>query len=334
MIRKAAALGSGHGIHTFHFGKSAIFGLDKADPIFAFVSSWPRLREHPISWEPRGVLLANRGAGKTETYRVVPRKHIHLAAIPTDARGPYSGKKEARIELKRLKKQIADLVQKLGAEGSRALLVVLQGVDAAGKDGAVRHVFSGVNPELCRVTAFREPDAEERKHDYLWRVHRALPEKGVLGVFNRSHYEDVLVLRARGKVSPRETEMRLRQIADVERVWSENGITLLKFFLHISKDEQAKRFLARLDDPDKHWKVDESDFDDRKRWQQFQRAYEEAIFRTAREDAPWYVVPADHKWYRDVVIAEAVLDTLRRMDPKYPRRSVKKLKSKKPGSKF
>jgi PPK2 family polyphosphate:nucleotide phosphotransferase len=272
--------------------------------------------------------LANRVAQKTETYRVVPGKQIHLAAIPTDAKGLYTGKKDARAELKNLKKQIGELVQRLGAESSRAVLVILQGVDAAGKDGAVRHVFSGMNPELCRVTAFREPDAEEQKHDYLWRIYRAMPEKGVLGVFNRSHYEDVLVLRARGKLSTQETKKRLRQIEDAERSWSENGITLRKFFLHISKREQAKRFQARLHNPDKHWKVEESDFEDRRRWPSFQRAYEEAIFHTAREPAPWYVVPADHKWYRDVVIADVLLDTLRSMDPKYPRRSLKELNLK------
>ena len=272
--------------------------------------------------------MRNQGSEKAQSYRVALGKRVDLAAAATDVMEPYSGKKEARAELKLLKKQVDELVRRLGAESSRAVLVVLQGVDAAGKDGAVRRVFSGLNPELCHVTAFKEPDAEERKHDYLWRVHRAMPEKGVLGVFNRSHYEDVLVLRARGKLSKQETEMRLRQIADAERGWSENGITLLKFFLHISRDEQSQRFQARLDNPEKRWKIEESDFADRKRWPKFQRAYEEAIFHTARKHAPWYIVPADHKWYRDVVIAEVLLDALRRMNPKYPRRSVKNLRSK------
>ncbi len=221
-----------------------------------------------------------------------------------------------------MKKQIAELVRALGAEKRRAVLVVLQGVDASGKDGAVRHVFTGVNPELCQVTAFSEPDWEEQKHDYLWRIHRAMPEFGQVGVFNRSHYEDAVTLRARGKLSPDEMQMRLRQITDTERIWSENGVTLLKFFLHISRREQAKRFQARLDDPEKQWKVKASDFRDRKLWAKFRRAYEEAISETARKKAPWFVVPADHKWYRDVVIAEILIDALREMDPKYPKTSL------------
>jgi PPK2 family polyphosphate:nucleotide phosphotransferase len=204
------------------------------------------------------------------------------------------------------------------------VLVVLQGVDASGKDGAVRHVFTGVNPELCRVTAFSEPESEEQKHDYLWRVHRAMPEVGQLGVFNRSHYEDAVTTRAHGKLSSDEMQMRLRQIADTERIWMENGVTLLKFFLHISREEQAKRFQARLDDAEKHWKVKPSDFRDRKLWPKFQRAYEEAISETARKHAPWFVVPADHKWYRDAVIAEILLDALQGMNPKYPKSSVSK----------
>lgn len=269
--------------------------------------------------------MAKKSAAKTQGYRVIPGKGLTLGAIPTDDKGKYGGKREARAELKRLKKEIAELVQRLGAESKWAVLVVLQGMDASGKDGAVRHAFTGVNPELCHVTAFREPDAEEQKHDFLWRIHRSMPPKGVLGVFNRSHYEDVVALRARGKMSEQETKMRLREIADAERAWSENGITLLKFFLHISNKEQAKRFQARLDDPDKHWKVEPSDFEDRKRWPMFQRAYEEAILETARGHAPWYIVPADHKWYRDVVIAEILLETLRRMNPQYPKRAVEKL---------
>lgn len=271
--------------------------------------------------------MAKNNSDTAQTYKAIPGRQVRLATLATNATGQYAGKLEGRAELKRLKKQIEGMVRKLGAESSRAVLVVLQGVDAAGKDGTVRRVFTGVNPELCRVTAFAEPDAEERKHDYLWRVHRAMPEKGMLGVFNRSHYEDAVVLRARGKMSARETRMRLRQIADAERSWSENGITLVKFFLHISRKEQGKRFQARRDNPEKRWKVKESDFEDRKRWSRFQCAYEEAIFHTARECAPWYIVPADHKWYRDVIIAEVLVDILQRMDPKFPRLSAKKLPS-------
>lgn len=252
-------------------------------------------------------------------YEVDPGKRIRLASIKTDSTGPFTGKKDARATLKRLKRQIDELIRKLGAEKQRAILVVLQGLDAAGKDGTVRHVFTGVNPELCQVTAFAEPDAEELRHDYLWRIHRAMPATGTLAVFNRSHYEDVLVLRVRGELSAHDTRVLLRQIADAERTWTENGTTLLKFFLHISRKEQARRFQSRLENPDKRWKVKNSDFRDRKLWWKFQHAYEEAIQQTARSDAPWYIIPADHKWYRDVVIAEFLLDALRQMDPKYPK---------------
>jgi PPK2 family polyphosphate:nucleotide phosphotransferase len=268
--------------------------------------------------------LPKQSADATNRYEAVPGKRIRLAAIETAATGGYAGKADARAELRRLRKQIDAFVRRLGAEKRRAVLVVLQGVDASGKDGAVRRVFSGVNPQLCRVTAFEEPNAEELKHDYLWRVHRAMPEKGVVGVFNRSHYEEILVPRARGQLSTKNTRIRMRQISDAERMWTENDITLLKFFLHISRKEQTKRFQARLDDPEKRWKVKQSDLKDRKLWRSFQHAYEDAISYTTRSYAPWYIVPADHKWYRDVVIAQVLLDALRRIDPKYPDNPVKK----------
>ena len=252
-------------------------------------------------------------------YEAISGKKLSLAKMESTATGPFAGKADGRAELKRLKKQIGALVRKLGAEKRRAVLVVLQGVDASGKDGAVRHVFTGINPELCRATAFSEPDSEELKHDYLWRIHRAMPEFGQVGVFNRSHYEDVVTLSARGKLSADDAQMRLKQIVDTERIWTENGITLLKFFLHIKREEQWKRFQARLEDPEKHWKVKQSDFRDRKLWPKFQHAYEDAISETARKHAPWFVVPADHKWYRDVVIAEILLDALQQMDPQYPK---------------
>lgn len=268
--------------------------------------------------------MPKQSADATRRYEVVPGKRIRLAEMETTSTGGYAGKADARAELKRLRKQVNELVRRLGAEKRRAVLVVLQGVDAAGKDGAVRHVFTGLNPELCHVTAFEAPDAEELRHDYLWRVHRAMPEMGMLGVFNRSHYEDVLVPRARGQLSTKDTRLRLRQIADAERMWSENGIALLKFLLHISRKEQTKRFQARLDDPEKHWKVKKSDLKDRKLWRSFQDAYEDAIFRTARRNAPWYIVPSDHKWFRDVVIAGVLLDALQQIDPRYPQNSAKK----------
>jgi PPK2 family polyphosphate:nucleotide phosphotransferase len=243
---------------------------------------------------------------------------VRLAQIPADATDFCADKKAARAELKQYRKQIDDLAAALAAENKRSLLVILQGMDAAGKDGAVKKVFTGVNPQHCRVTAFKPPDREELEHDYLWRIYRAMPAKGELGVFNRSQYEDVVADQARGDIPRREGRMRLLQIADLERVWTENGIVIRKFFLHISRGEQTSRFQARLDNPKKHWKLDPSDFEDRTRWAHFQRVYEEALSRTSPAHAPWYIVPADHKWYRDLAVAGVVLAALTAMKPHVP----------------
>lgn len=253
-----------------------------------------------------------------ESYIVEPETKVHLREVPTDATEHCAPKQQAREELKRYRKQTDGLLRVLATEEQRSLLVILQGVDAAGKDGAVRHIFTGVNPQYCRVTSFKEPDREELAHDYLWRVYRSLPAKGELCVFNRSQYEDVLVPRARRTLSSKETHLRLRQIADIERIWAENGIVIRKFFLHISRKEQASRFQARLDTPEKHWKVKASDFADRKLWPKFQTTYEEVLSTTSTVQAPWYIIPADHKWYRDVAVAGVVLSTLQAMKPRLP----------------
>jgi len=253
-----------------------------------------------------------------ESYRVEPGKRIRLKQIPAGATDFCGDKATARATVKKYRKQIDELVSVLAMEERRSLLVVLQGVDASGKDGAVRRIFTGVNPQHCRVISFKEPNREERAHDYLWRIYRSAPAKGELRVFNRSQYEDVLVPRAHGKMSAKEMHIRLRQIAEMERSWTESGIAIRKFFLHISRKEQGSRFQKRLNDPEKHWKVQESDFADRKLWPKFQQAYEAVLSRTSTDYAPWYAVPADHKWYRDVVIAGAVLGTLRAMRPRRP----------------
>lgn len=253
-----------------------------------------------------------------EQYRVAPHGKVRLARFPSDAHQLCPDKSSARRVLKRMRKQIDALAATLAAENQRALLVVLQGMDASGKDGAVKKVFTGVNPQYCRVTAFKAPDREELDHDYLWRVYRALPAMGELGVFNRSHYEDVIARVARGDIPRKQGSMRLRQIADIERAWAENGLVIRKFFLHISPAEQTERFRKRLENPDKHWKIEKSDFSDRKRWRAFRDIYQEALTRTSTALAPWYIVPADHKWYRDLAIAAIVLETLRSMKPRLP----------------
>ena len=251
-------------------------------------------------------------------YLVTPRARVHLARISTSSTDLCNDKKAARKQLKHYRKRIDEALAALAAESRQSLLIILQGVDASGKDGAVRKVFTGVNPQHCKVTSFKVPDREESAHDYLWRVYRAMPARGELGVFNRSQYEDVLVLQARGHLSAKDAHIRLRQIADLERTWSENNIEIRKFFLHISRKEQTERFQARLDDPEKHWKVEESDFQDRKLWPKFMKVYEEILARTSTAPAPWYVIPADHKWYRDVAIAGIILATLEAMRPRVP----------------
>jgi PPK2 family polyphosphate:nucleotide phosphotransferase len=254
-----------------------------------------------------------------EAYRVHPGSNIRVYRIPADSTEFCSKKETARRLLKDYRKQIDDLAATLAAENQRSLLVILQGMDASGKDGAVKKVFTGVNPQYCRVTSFKAPDREELEHDYLWRVYRSLPANGELGVFNRSQYEDVIARRARGDIPRKEGLTRLRQIADIERAWAENGMVIRKFFLHISRGEQTERFRKRLDNPEKHWKVERSDFNDRKLWPKFQRAYEEVLNRTSTRQAPWYIIPADQKWYRDVAIAAVVLSALKDMNPNLPR---------------
>ena len=253
-----------------------------------------------------------------ESYIVDEGTKVRLRGIPADATALCGNKKDARKHIKRYRKQIDVLVAALAAEHKRSLLVILQGMDTAGKDGAVKGVFTGVNPQHCKVVSFKEPDREEQEHDFLWRVYRAMPAKGELGVFNRSHYEEVLVPQARGNMTRKEAHTRLDQIADMERTWAENGTVIRKFFLHISRGEQTSRFKARLDTPEKHWKLERSDFDDRRRWPKFQSVYEELLGRTSAPHAPWYIVPADHKWYRDLVVAGVVLATLRAMRPRVP----------------
>ena len=244
---------------------------------------------------------------------------VRLGSIPADSTDFCGDKKDARKELKAWRKEIDEKLTALAAEGQRSLLIILQGVDASGKDGAVRKVFTGVNPQHCKVVSFKEPDREEQAHDYLWRVYRALPAKGELGIFNRSQYEDVIVGRARGTLAGKDALARLRQIADLERTWTENGIVIRKCFLHISRKEQTARFKARLDNSAKHWKVEESDFKDRKLWPRFMSAYEEVLSRTSTVQAPWYIIPADHKWYRDLAVAAIVLSALRAMRPRIPK---------------
>lgn len=230
----------------------------------------------------------------------------------------FADKTEGEDHAKACAKRIDELQDRLWAEGARALLVVLQGIDTSGKDGAVRGVFSECGPLGVVVTGFGRPSEEELAHDYLWRVHKALPKKGTIGVFNRSHYEDVLVVKVRKLAAAAAIERRYAQINAFEQHLSENGVVILKFMLHISKDEQRERLQERLDDPAKHWKFNPSDLEDRALWDAYHDAYETALDRTSTPHAPWRVVPADKKWRRNAIIASVVQHTLETMDPHYP----------------
>ena len=256
---------------------------------------------------------------KWNKYLVAADGRVRLARMPANSTDLCDVKKSARKQLKEYREQIDELTAALAAEQQRTLLIVLQGVDASGKDGAVRKVFTGVNPQHCKVVSFKEPDREEQLHDYLWRIYRALPAKGELGVFNRSHYEDVIVWQARGRLSIKDAHTRLRQIADLERTWTENETVVRKCFLHISRKEQAARFKSRLENAEKRWKVEESDFKDRRLWPKFMSAYERVFSRTSAVHAPWFIIPSDHKWYRDLAVAGIVLGALRAMHPEIPK---------------
>ncbi len=231
----------------------------------------------------------------------------------------FLGKEEkARAKLADDILAIDRLQDRLYGEGKRALLVVLQGTDTSGKDGTIRGVFNATGPLGVSVTAFKRPSEEELAHDFLWRVHLAAPRRGTIGIFNRSHYEDVLVGRVRNLAPKEVIEQRYDQINAFERILSENGTVILKFMLHISKDEQAERLQERLDEKDKNWKFNAGDLEDRKLWGEFQKAYETALSRCSTDHAPWTVVPADRKWARNCIIAAVVRDTLESMDPHYP----------------
>ena len=252
-------------------------------------------------------------------HRIEPGTTVRLADFdPASVDGWEEGKKAARKRLGKLRDRLAELQHLMWADGRHRLLIVLQAMDSGGKDGAIRKVFEGVNPQGVRVANFKAPSSLELAHDYLWRVHAKTPGDGEIVIFNRSHYEDVLVVRVLELVAPERWERRYDHINAFERMLTDEGTTIVKFYLHISKEEQAARLQARLDDPTKRWKFNAGDLDHRKRWDDYMVAFEAVLSRTSAEHAPWYVVPANHKWYRDVVIAETLVATLEGLDLRYP----------------
>jgi len=251
----------------------------------------------------------------TSPYRISPGKKSKLAAIATDGDGGFDGEAAADASRKDDAEAIDDLQEKLFAEGKRALLVVLQGTDTSGKDGTIRKVFAETSPLGVSVAGFGKPSDEELEHDYLWRIHKACPRRGTIGIFNRSHYEDVLIGRVLELAPRNEIEQRYGQINDFEKMLTENGTTVLKIMLHVSKAEQRERLKARLEDPDKRWKFNPGDLGKRDQWDAYQAAYETMLDRCSTEWAPWHVVPADRKWARNAIVARLVRETLERMDP-------------------
>jgi PPK2 family polyphosphate:nucleotide phosphotransferase len=242
---------------------------------------------------------------------------VSLKDYDPDYVGKYD-KKRARAEESPLEERMAELQERLYAEGMQALLVVFQAMDAGGKDGAIKKVFDGVNPQGVHVASFKAPTTEELAHDFLWRIHRQVPRKGYIGIFNRSHYEDVLVARVNNLVAPEIWERRYEHINAFERLLADSGVRILKFYLHISKDEQRARFQARLDDPQKHWKFSKGDLVVREKWDEYMAAYEDALTRCHTDYAPWHIVPANRKWYRDLAVTRVIVETLDAMNPQFP----------------
>lgn len=252
-------------------------------------------------------------------YLIKPNNKVNLkdwdSAETTQA---GSGKKNAEELILELNKELEYLQELLYAEDKHKILIILQGMDTSGKDGAIRHVFNGVNPQGVRVASFKVPTTEELAHDYLWRVHKQTPGRGMITIFNRSHYEDVLIVRVHKLVPQKVWKKRYQHINDFERLLAEEGTTILKFFLHISKDEQKKRLQARLNDSTKLWKFNPGDVKERARWQDYIEAYQDVLSKTSTPWAPWFVVPSDKKWYRNLVIASTIVEKLRSLEMSFP----------------
>ena len=253
-----------------------------------------------------------------ELHRITPNQKVDLESISTRGKDLHEDRKQAEKEFKKFRKQIAELQPALYAEHKQKLLVVFQAMDAGGKDGTTRAVFEGVNPQGVHVISFKQPSKREIEHDFLWRVHRDVPPQGMIHVFNRSHYEDVLVVRV-DKIVPEDVwQPRFQQINEFEKLLADTGTKILKFYLHISKEEQKERFQERLDEPHKNWKFSKGDLLKREQWDDYRIAYEDVLSRCSTEDAPWHVIPADQNWYRNWAVSKIICETLEEMNPQYP----------------
>jgi PPK2 family polyphosphate:nucleotide phosphotransferase len=267
---------------------------------------------------------------KYDKFRIAEGRDVNLKKHQTDFTGDYKDKNEAKDDLEKNVERLAELQDVLYAQNTQALLIIFQAMDAAGKDGAIKHVMSGLNPQGCQVFSFKQPSSEELDHDFLWRCAKNTPERGRIGIFNRSYYEEVLVVRVHPEILQAQPlpgtvkndkniwKKRFQQIREFENYLAENGVHILKFFLNVSKEEQKRRFLARIDEPEKNWKFSAADAKERAFWDDYMKAYGEAVEATSTANAPWYVVPADKKWFTRVAVSEIIIKKLQSMNLRYP----------------
>ncbi|HEY6374635.1 MAG TPA: polyphosphate kinase 2 family protein [Edaphobacter sp.] len=251
-------------------------------------------------------------------YLIKPHAAVKLSRLSTTETGGFDSHGAAEAVLVKHREQLANLQELFYASQKKALLIVLQGMDTAGKDGTISHIFSGINPQGCDVAAFKVPTPLEARHDFLWRIHAQIPARGMIQIFNRSHYEDVLVPRVHKLISSKTIRRRLEDINEFEAMLFDNDVITLKFFLHISREEQTARLKSRIDDPDKHWKLAESDLKEREFWPQYEEAYNDLIPATSKKHAPWFIIPSDHKWYRNVAISQILVDAMKSLKLEYP----------------
>jgi len=255
-------------------------------------------------------------------HLVKPHTKVRLARISTSDTGNFKSEEAAKMVLANHRGALDDLQDVFYASQAKALLVVLQGMDTAGKDGTIKHIFSGINPQGCDVAAFKVPTPLEARHDFLWRVHAQVRPRGMIGIFNRSHYEDVLSPRVHKLISSEVTRRRIDDINEFESFLSDNDVLILKFYLHISKDEQTRRLQARLDNKKKHWKLSDADIHERQFWPRYMDAYNDILSTTSRKHAPWFVIPSDNKWYRNIAISAVIVDLMQSLNLKYPKPTV------------
>src|ERR1700748_1519748 len=255
-------------------------------------------------------------------YLVKPHTKVRLANLPTEDHGEFSDKAAMDAAAASDAQKLDDLQELLYASQSKALLIVLQGMDTAGKDGTIQHIFSGVNPQGCQVASFKVPTQLEMRHDFLWRCHAQVPPRGMIGIFNRSHYEDVLSPRVHKLISSDVANRRLEDINEFESFLADNDVLILKFYLHISRDEQTRRLQARIADKKKNWKLSDADIHERQFWPRYMDAYDDILSTTSRKHAPWFVIPSDNKWYRNIAISAIIVDLMLSLDLKYPKPTV------------